>query len=98
MAAEEAEVEDLARAAGQLLDGVVAGTGSVAELRIPVRSAAVGREVEHVPERPDGIDMTPVHALFFRTPEQLRGVRVMDAAVAAQEQVEHRQLASLGVL
>ena len=53
----------------------------VAELRMRIGTAALGREIEHAPHRPDRIDVAGVLAGFPGPEHQLGGVSVTDRTV-----------------
>ena len=67
----------------------------VAQLRIPVGPAPLGREVEQIPLRVDGIDVALVLPGLGRRVEELRAPEVADRFAVAPEHVEHRHLGSL---
>src|SRR5207302_4575063 len=60
-------------------------TNLVAELRIPVAAAALGGEVEQVPQRPDAVHVARVLPLLFLRMQQFRAVEMPDLAVALDE-------------
>ena len=70
----------------------------VAQLRIPVGPAPLGREVEEIPLWVDGIDVARVLPRFGRGVEELGAPEVADHFTVAPEHVEHRHLGSLRAL
>src|SRR3954454_377353 len=72
-------------------------TSVVAQLPVPVR-AALGRQVEEVPDRFEGSDMSRILAAVPRCVKELRAPEVPDFVSVAMEHGEHRSLVSLGRL
>src|SRR5215510_12370060 len=67
-------------------------TVSVAETRIPVVAAAVGRVVEQVPHGIDRVGVARVLAGVGRREEELRSPEVADRVALTAEHVQHREL------
>src|SRR5215472_19102990 len=70
-------------------------TSSVAELLVPVGSAAFGGEVEQVPQRLDGADMAGVLPGIGGSVKQLGAPEVTDRIAVAVEDVQHRHLVAV---
>src|SRR5215471_2739609 len=68
---------------------------SVAELLIPVGSAAFGGEVEQVPQRLDGADMAGVLPGIGGCVKQLGTPEVANRIPVAVEDVQHRLLVAV---
>src|SRR3954470_4019598 len=66
---------------------------SVPVLRMPIRPATRGGQVEHLPDRPHVVDVARMLARVVRRAEELAAPAVMDLPAAAGEDVRDRKLA-----
>src|SRR4051812_12519358 len=64
----------------------------VLQLLVPAGGAALGNEVEEVPQRLEVVDVARVLARLRRRVEQLRAPEMADLLAVAMEDVEHRLL------
>src|SRR5579872_3308210 len=71
---------------------------SITEFRAPVRTAADGCSVPHVPQRPHEIHMARILTLLGLRIGQLRAPSMVDRVAALHEHIEHGPLAALGSL
>src|SRR5437764_832770 len=68
---------------------------AIAQLLVPVGRASLRRQVEQVPERLEGADVTWILAGIPRCVEELRAPEVADPVVVAVEHGQHRPLGPL---
>src|SRR5262249_29172060 len=75
-----------------------ANASVITELRMSVGAAALGREVEDAPHRPDRIDVALILTGFTRRKQSLGGIRVTDSTVRRpNEDVKDWQLVAPGI-
>src|SRR5215471_16150574 len=74
--------------------GCLSGDGgaSVAQLRIPVRTAADRGEIKQIPQWPDEVDVTTILARLVRSEQQLRVVRMVDLSIALHKDIQRWHL------
>src|SRR5215217_1897298 len=74
---------------------VLRSSNGILQLLVPVAPATLGREIEQVPDRLEGADVTGILVAVRRRIEELRAPEVADRVAVAVEHVQHRPLVPL---